>query len=107
MYQIVTMASGLVTVAMLMSPGLALHVSRGRHNVLIVTGGFLKMPLMDRMTSTCVVTRIAVVRMDLGVTPLILKFDGNTATCPDVLQEVIQDICRDDVISTACPIPLF
>ena len=28
-------------------------------------------------------------RMDLGVIPLTLKFDGNIATYPDVLQEVL------------------
>ena len=44
---------------------------------------------MVRMTRTCVVTRMLVPRMDLGVIPLTLKFDGNIATYPDVLQEVL------------------
>ena len=60
----------------------------GPLNVLIVIGDFLKMLSMVRMTLTCVVTRMLVPRMDLGATLLTLKFDGNTATYPDVLQEV-------------------
>jgi len=88
--QIVTMVLGLVTVATSMSLGLVVVVSLGLLNVLIVIGGFLKMSLMDRMTPTRVVTRIAVPRMDLGVTPLTLKFDGNTAMCLDVLQEFLK-----------------
>ena len=82
------MVLGLVTVATSMSLGLVVVVSLGPLNVLIVIGGFLKMSLMDRITPTRVVIRIAVPRMDLGVIPLTLKFDGNTATCRDVLQEV-------------------
>ena len=45
--------------------------------------------LMVRMTPTCVVTRIAVPRMDLGAIPLTLKFDGSTATYPAALQKVL------------------
>ena len=71
-----------------MSHGLAALVSGGPHSALIVTGGFLKMLLMVRMTQTCVVTRMVVPRMDLGVILLTLKFDGNTATYLDVHQEV-------------------
>ena len=82
------MVLGLVTVAASMSLGLVVVVSLGPLNVLIVIGGFLKMSLMDRISPTRVVTRITVPRMDLGVTPRTLKFDGNTATCRDVLQEV-------------------
>jgi len=84
------MVLGLVTVATSVSPVLVVVVNLGPLNVLIVIGGFLKMSLMDRMTPTRVVTRIAVPRMDPGVIPLTLKFDGNTATCRDVLQEVTQ-----------------
>ena len=51
------------------------------------------MPQMDRKTSTCVVIQIAVPRMDLGVIPLTLTFDGNIATCQNVLQEVHQICC--------------
>jgi len=82
------MALVLGIVAMWTSPDLVVPVSRGTHNVLIVIGEFLKMPQIDRMTSTCVVTQIAVPRMDLGVIPLTLTFDGNIATCQNVLQEV-------------------
>ena len=46
------------------------------------------MLLMVRMNLTCVAIQIAVPRMDLGVIPLTLRFDGNIATCLDVLQEV-------------------
>ena len=46
------------------------------------------MLLMDKMSPTCVVIRMAVPRMDLGVIPLTLKFDGNTVMYLDVLQEV-------------------
>ena len=82
------MVLGLVTMTTSMSLGLVVVFSLGPHNVLIVIGGFLKMSLMDRISPTRVVTRITVPRMDLGVTPLTLKFNGNIATCRDVLQEV-------------------
>ena len=82
------MVLGLVTVATSMALGLVAVASLGPLNVLIVIGGFLEISLMDRIGPTRVVTLIAVPRMDLGVTPLTLKFDGNTATCRDVLQEV-------------------
>ena len=73
---------------MWISPVRAVHVSFGPLNVLIVTGDFLKMLSMVRMTLTCVETRMLVPRKDLGATLLTLKFDGNIATYPDVLQEV-------------------
>ena len=82
------MASELVTVATSTSLGLVVLVRRGLHNVLIAIGGFHKMSLIGRMTSTCVVTRIAVPRMDFGALPLTPKYDGNTATCLDANQEV-------------------
>ena len=82
------MVSGLVTMVTSTSPSPVSLVRRGGHSVLIVTGGFLMMSLMNRMTPTRVVIQIAVHRMDLGVIPLTLKCDGNTVTCPDVLQEV-------------------
>ena len=47
------------------------------------------MLLMVRMTPTCVVTQMLVPRMDLGVIPLTLRFDGSTATYPAALQEVL------------------
>lgn len=78
----------LVTVATSMSPGPVVVVRRGDCSVLIVIGEFHKMSQMDRMTPTRVVIQMAVPRMDLGVLPLTLKFDGNIATCRDVLYEV-------------------
>ena len=86
--QIVTMVWELVTVATWTSLGLVVHVSRGNLSVLIVTGGFLKMSLIPKMTRTCVVTQTAVPRMDHGVIPLTQMFDGNTATYLDVHLEV-------------------
>ena len=50
------------------------------------------MLLMVRMITTCVVIRMAVPRMDLGVIQLTLKSDGNTATYLDVLQEVVSKL---------------
>ena len=77
-----------------MSLGLVVHVSRGNLSVLIVTGGFLKMSLIPKMTRTRVVTRTAVPRMDHGVIPLTQMFDGNTATYLDVPLEVNLVITR-------------
>ena len=51
------------------------------------------MLLMVRMTPTCVVTQMLVPRMDLGAIPLTLRFDGNTATYPAALQEVLFRFC--------------
>ena len=93
------MASALDIVAMWISPVRAVRVSLGPLNVLIVIGDFLKMLSMVRMTLTCVVTRMLVPRMDLGATLLILKFDGNTATYPDVLQEVFMYLCKILIVS--------
>ena len=86
--QIVTTVWELVIVATWTSLGLVVHVSRGNLSVLIVTGGFLKMSLIPKMTRTCVVTRKAVPRMDHGVIQLTQMFDGNTATYLDVPLEV-------------------
>ena len=93
------MASALDIVAMWISPVRAVRVSLGPLNVLIVIGDFLKMLSMVRMTLTCVVTRMLVPRMDLGATLLTLKFDGNTATYPDVLQEVFMYLCKILIVS--------
>ena len=79
------MVLGLVTVATSTSPCQVVVVNLGPLNVLIVTGEFLKMSLMDKMTSTCVVIQIAVPQMDLGVIPLTLMCDGNTATCQNAV----------------------
>ena len=86
--QIVTTVWELVTVVTWTSLGLVVHVNRGNLSVLIVTGGFLKMSLIPKMTRTCVVTRKAVPRMDHGVIQLTQMFDGNTATYLDVPPEV-------------------
>jgi len=43
-------------------------------------------------TPTCVVILIVVPQMDLGVIPLILLLDGNTATCLVVLQEFLKKL---------------
>ena len=86
--QIVTTVWELVTVATWTSLGLVVHVNRGNLSVLIVTGGFLKMSLISKMTRTCVVTQTAVPRTDHGVIQLTQMFDGNTATYLDVPPEV-------------------
>ena len=78
----------MVTVVMLTSPGLVVHVSLGNPSVLIVTGGSLKTSPNPKMTRTCVVTRIAVPQMDRGVIPQTQTSDGNIATYLVVLQEV-------------------
>ena len=47
------------------------------------------MLLMARTTPTCVVIQMVVPRMDHGVIPLTLKFDGNIVTYTAALQEVL------------------
>ena len=86
--QNVIMASALGIEAKKTLQGRAVLVRRGPYNAHIDTGAYLKMLWMAIGTPTCVVILIVVPQMDLGVIPLILLLDGNTATCLGVLQEV-------------------